>query len=262
MWIRSITQATRLFSSTSYTHATRALSTSTAVKRDAAAIPAAPAANPTSVKSTQDALYGNEGPSASAENVTQPAEFPYGQQLASERAPSSSPSSSSSSSHAEQPSPTATQQAEPLTTAATLPLLEPEAPFQEAPVSRSRRPVGAFRGGIIGFLLGLTAVGGYGYLRVLDDYRQASEKLLVSVEELKGSTEQMTSHLSRITALETSLERLARDAAKNAEVDSLRDESRKLIESHHLDLLNLKAHVWGIEQDLRNLSKRETSVRI
>ena len=46
---------------------------------------------------------------------------------------------------------------------------------------------------IIGFLLGLTAVGGYGYLRVLDDYRQASEKLLTSVEELKISTEQVPS---------------------------------------------------------------------
>lgn len=100
--------------------------------------------------------------------------------------------------------------------------------MRDAPVSRTRRPVGAFRGGsvsfpclaslalsrlnlpwlaryravaaltdivyadrIIGFLLGLTAVGGYGYLRVLEDYRQASERLLVSVEELKGSTEQV-----------------------------------------------------------------------
>lgn len=115
----------------------------------------------------------------------------------------------------------------------------------------------------------------------------------------------MATHLSRITALESSLEKLTRDAATAREVGSLRDESRKLIESHHLDLLNLKAHVWGIgesadtvsgkasltpmvqtralcrarasglrnrladvvhnvpaEQDLRNLSRRDTSVRI
>lgn len=56
----------------------------------------------------------------------------------------------------------------------------------------------------------------------------------------------MTTHLSRINALETSLDRLARQAAKTQQVDSLRDETRQLIESHHLDLLNLKAHVWGI----------------
>ena len=56
----------------------------------------------------------------------------------------------------------------------------------------------------------------------------------------------MTAHLSRINALETSLDRLARQAAKTQQVDSLRDETRQLIESHHLDLLNLKAHVWGI----------------
>ncbi|KWU45203.1 hypothetical protein RHOSPDRAFT_16775 [Rhodotorula sp. JG-1b] len=213
--------------------------------------PAAAPAHPTSTRTTQDALYADRGPSAAAENATQPASFPYGQPLAS-------------SSSTPPPSPA------PVTTATTaeqapsqLPLgLEPEQPVQEAPVSRSRRPVGAFRGGIIGFLLGLTAVGGYGYLRVLDDYRQASEKLLTSVEELKISTEQMTAHLSRINALETSLDRLARQAAKTQQVDSLRDETRQLIESHHLDLLNLKAHVWGIEQDLRNLSKRDTSVRI
>lgn len=56
----------------------------------------------------------------------------------------------------------------------------------------------------------------------------------------------MTTYLSRINALETSLDRLARQAAKTEQVDSLRDETRQLIESHHLDLLNLKAHVWGI----------------
>lgn len=204
--------------------------------------PSPPPAHPTSTRTTHDALYAEQGPSAAAENVTQPATFPYSQTLAS-----------STTTPPPSPSPAPSQ----------LPLgLEPETPVQEPPVSRSRRPVGAFRGGIIGFLLGLTAVGGYGYFRVLDDYRRASEKLLTSVEELKTSTEQMTTYLSRINALETSLDRLARQAAKTEQVDSLRDETRQLIESHHLDLLNLKAHVWGIEQDLRNLSKRDTSVRI
>ncbi|GAA5954321.1 hypothetical protein JCM8115_003372 [Rhodotorula mucilaginosa] len=217
--------------------------------------PAAPApAHSTSTRTTRDALYADQGPSAAAENATRPASFPYGQPLAS--------SSSSTPPPPPSPAPVTTATSEQAPSQLPLLGLEPETPVQEAPVARSRRPVGAFRGGIIGFLLGLTAVGGYGYLRVLDDYRQASEKLLTSVEELKSSTEQMTTHLSRINALETSLDRLARQAAKTQQVDSLRDETRQLIESHHLDLLNLKAHVWGIEQDLRNLSKRDTSVRI
>lgn len=48
---------------------------------------------------------------------------------------------------------------------------------------------------LIGFLLGTTLVGGYGYFQLLDDYTQASSLLLLSVEELKTSTEQVCSFL-------------------------------------------------------------------
>jgi hypothetical protein len=44
---------------------------------------------------------------------------------------------------------------------------------------------------LIGFLLGTTLVGGYGYFQLLDDYTQASSLLLLSVEELKVSTEKV-----------------------------------------------------------------------
>lgn len=88
-------------------------------------------------------------------------------------------------------------------------------PVEPAPVARVRRPIGAFRGGqvylrdtwtrpfvpcpltrtrflrLIGFLLGVTAVGGFGYFQLLDDYTKASSLLLMSVEELKSSTEQV-----------------------------------------------------------------------
>ncbi|POY75039.1 hypothetical protein BMF94_2015 [Rhodotorula taiwanensis] len=248
---------TRALSRTAATARVRALSTTRSAWQSAV-----PTTNRDSVKQTQDALYAQQGPSASTPNATEPAGFPYDQPLASERAVPLDPAATSPSPAGtpSQPAPAAAPATAPLRSSSIL--LDSEPLVQDAPVSRTRRPVGAFRGGIIGFLLGLTAVGGYGYLRVLEDYRQASERLLVSVEELKGSTEQMATHLSRITALESSLEKLTRDAATAREVGSLRDESRKLIESHHLDLLNLKAHVWGIEQDLRNLSRRDTSVRI
>lgn len=165
--------------------------------------PSPPPAHPASTRTAHDALYADQGPSAAAENVTQPATFPYSQTLAS-----------STTTPPPSPSPAPSQ----------LPLgLEPETPVQEPPVSRSRRPVGAFRGGsvphlppslslspsrqltlalhsIIGFLLGLTAVGGYGYFRVLDDYRRASEKLLTSVEELKTSTEQVRRPFSLLSS--------------------------------------------------------------
>lgn len=54
---------------------------------------------------------------------------------------------------------------------------------------------------LIGFLLGTTLVGGYGYFQLLDDYSQASSLLLLSVEELKLSTEQV-----RVPATRTSVQ--------------------------------------------------------
>ncbi|BGP27874.1 hypothetical protein Rt10032_c14g5217 [Rhodotorula toruloides] len=129
-------------------------------------------------------------------------------------------------------------------------------------MARVRRPVGAFRGGLIGFLLGVSMVGGYGYFRLLDDYKQASSALLLSVDELKQSTTQMSTHLSRISSLESAISKLESSSATKKQVDSLRGEYTKLLESEHLEVLNLRAHVWGIEQDLHNLTKRDTSVRI
>ncbi|GAA5870921.1 hypothetical protein JCM8547_000033 [Rhodosporidiobolus lusitaniae] len=167
--------------------------------------------------------------------------------------PSSSPS----------PSPTPAPPAEPVPPPPATPVLEPEpVPEPAAPVSRVRRPVGAFRGGIIGFLAGVTLVGSYGYFQLLDDYSRASRELLASVEELKGSTEQMASHLSRISTLESTTTSLSHNSATKPELNSLRAEYRKLLEAEHLDVLNLKAHVWALEQDLYKVSRRETSVRI
>lgn len=50
---------------------------------------------------------------------------------------------------------------------------------------------------LIGLLLGMSLVGGFGYFELLDAYRDASERMLASVEELKLSTEavRQTSHL-------------------------------------------------------------------
>ncbi|ORY73595.1 hypothetical protein BCR35DRAFT_354043 [Leucosporidium creatinivorum] len=142
------------------------------------------------------------------------------------------------------------------------PAPEPE-PAEPAPVARVRRPVGAFRGGLIGFLLGTTLVGGYGYFQLLDDYSQASSLLLLSVEELKTSTEQMASHIQRIERVERELGELVKTASSKKDVESLRKEYRKLIESEHLASIELRARVWGIEQDLHALTKHtSTSIRI
>ncbi|KAI5481337.1 hypothetical protein MNV49_004959 [Pseudohyphozyma bogoriensis] len=141
------------------------------------------------------------------------------------------------------------------------PLVEPEKPkvvvdVGEETVGRVRRPVGAFRGGLIGFLLATTLVGGYGYFALLSDYSAASKVLLASVEELKDSTAILTTHIKRIEHVETALSTLEGKAVDKDEIAGLRKEYRALLETDRLDLLALKAHLWGLEQDLSTLSKK------
>ena len=90
-------------------------------------------------------------------------------------------------------------------TAPTLDPIAPPPPIPESiteptPISRVQRPVGAFRGGFIGFLLGMTAVGGFGYMQLLDDYSRASNLLLASVEELRKTTGQVKAHKHQLEA--------------------------------------------------------------
>lgn len=56
----------------------------------------------------------------------------------------------------------------------------------------------------------------------------------------------MATHLSRIAALEDSHAQLSGTAASTKDVDALRAEYRKLLDSEHVDLLSLRAHVWGL----------------
>lgn len=46
---------------------------------------------------------------------------------------------------------------------------------------------------VIGFLLGVTAAGSAGYYYLLGEYNNASEALLISVQELQASTDKVNS---------------------------------------------------------------------
>lgn len=109
-------------------------------------------------------------------------------------------------------------------------------------------------------------MGGYGYFALLEDYTAASKTLLLSVEELKGSTAELTAHLERIAKVEDDLARIEAKVAGTAskkELEGTKAEYRGLIQSEHLDFLALKAHLWGVEQDLQAMSKKASNhVRI
>ncbi|KAH9927048.1 hypothetical protein B0H21DRAFT_712255 [Amylocystis lapponica] len=136
-----------------------------------------------------------------------------------------------------------------------------------APVPK--KPVGAFRGGnsrrvrIVGFLFGFSLASSFAAYHLLDEYKQASAALQASVEELQLSTQKITAHVRRIEAVEKDLKALSDTSASKEEISRVRAEMKKLYDGLHVEFLDLRSHVWGIQQDLHSLSKKEaTTVRV
>ncbi|KAM0789942.1 hypothetical protein ACM66B_006782 [Microbotryomycetes sp. NB124-2] len=139
---------------------------------------------------------------------------------------------------------------------------EPEQAYA-APAARVRRPVGAFRGGLIGFLLGSTIVGLIGYTQLLDTYTKHTAELSQSISSLRASIQQINSEESRIATLESQTTKLVKESSLKKDVDALRREFKSLHESEHLDHVELRARVWAIEQDIQLLLKSaNSSVRV
>ncbi|CAG8711160.1 11381_t:CDS:2, partial [Funneliformis mosseae] len=95
-------------------------------------------------------------------------------------------------------------------------------------VQPTRKPIGGFRGGLIGFLVGLTIAGGAGYYYLLDEYHVASNILLSSVEELQKSTNKVRDYTQKIDRIESELKALQNNAATTDQIKELRAENRKL----------------------------------
>ncbi|KAG9292242.1 hypothetical protein G9A89_023962 [Geosiphon pyriformis] len=121
----------------------------------------------------------------------------------------------------------------------------------ENQVPTPKKPVGGFRGGIIGFLLGFTVASGAGYIYLLDEYHAASNLLLGSVEELQQSTNKVRDYAKKIEKIEEDLKLLQSYAASEDQLLELRNEGKKIYDSLNIQHLELKAHVWSIEQDLQ-----------
>ncbi|CAG8561481.1 6318_t:CDS:2 [Diversispora eburnea] len=117
-----------------------------------------------------------------------------------------------------------------------------------------RNPIGAFRGGLIGFLLGLTIAGGSGYYYLLDEYHTASNLLLSSVEELQKSTSKVRDYAQKIERLEGELKSLQGSAATTDQIKELRSETRKLFDGLNLQHLELKTNVWNISEYMKKLN--------
>lgn len=58
--------------------------------------------------------------------------------------------------------------------------------------------VGAFRGGLVGFLLGTSVTGAASYYYLLDEYTKANNALLVDLFSLKETVENLETHVKKL----------------------------------------------------------------
>ncbi|KAI1321053.1 hypothetical protein EDD11_008634 [Mortierella claussenii] len=127
------------------------------------------------------------------------------------------------------------------------------------PVVTYKRPVGAFRGGILGFLLGATAAGGVGYYYLLEEYQAASNLLLSSIEDLQASTNKVRDYAKKIESVEAELKALRTKAATVEQLNEFKGEVKKVYDGLNIEHLELKSHVWGLEMDLQKLQEQAKS---
>ncbi|KAL0960686.1 hypothetical protein HGRIS_005714 [Hohenbuehelia grisea] len=148
-------------------------------------------------------------------------------------------------------------------TLSTTSILRNEVTPNLGPSPVQKRPIGGFRGGIVGFLFGFSLASTFAAYQLLEEYQQASAALQSSVEELKLSTETISSHIRRIEAVEKDLKALSGASATKEDISRLKTELKKIYDGLHVEFLDLRTHVWGMQQDLQALSKKEsTQVRI
>ncbi|TXT10773.1 hypothetical protein VHUM_02278 [Vanrija humicola] len=107
-------------------------------------------------------------------------------------------------------------------------------------------------------LLGFSAATSLGVYYLQQDTKIAQGLLLASVDELSQGTERITSHLDRLQTVEKDLAALRAQSAASGDVAKVRAEMKKVYDGLHLELLDLRAHVWGVEQDLQKVAKTGT----
>ncbi|KAJ1735472.1 hypothetical protein LPJ61_000538 [Coemansia biformis] len=115
---------------------------------------------------------------------------------------------------------------------------------------RKKRPLGGFRGGVVGFLLGVTSAGAFGFVYLIEEYHKATGLVLASVEELEKSSLKVKEYVKKIEVVESDLARLRANSATTQQLAQSKADWRKQNDALARDLLELKAHVWEIEQDV------------
>ncbi|KAK6461568.1 hypothetical protein DFJ63DRAFT_342648 [Scheffersomyces coipomensis] len=62
----------------------------------------------------------------------------------------------------------------------------------------SPKKIGAFRGGFVGFLLGVTATGAASYYYLLDQYKLANNTVVADIVALQASISKLEKHINSL----------------------------------------------------------------
>ncbi|KAJ1878925.1 hypothetical protein LPJ57_003129 [Coemansia sp. RSA 486] len=130
-------------------------------------------------------------------------------------------------------------------------------PAAESP--KKKRAIGGFRGGVVGFLLGVTTAGAFGFVYLIEEYQKATGLVLSSVDELEKSSLKVKEYVKKIESVEAQLKKVRENGATTQQLAQLKADWRKQNDVLTRDHLELKAHVWEIEQDVDSALGRPAS---
>ncbi|KAL5121073.1 hypothetical protein ACEQ8H_000924 [Pleosporales sp. CAS-2024a] len=65
----------------------------------------------------------------------------------------------------------------------------------DGPIAPVRKPVGAFRGGLVGFLTGATSAGAGMYYYVIDEYRVSNQLLTEDIYALQSAVQRIEGYV-------------------------------------------------------------------
>ncbi|KAJ3179611.1 hypothetical protein HDU87_002817 [Geranomyces variabilis] len=139
--------------------------------------------------------------------------------------------------------------ATPLQPTRTVPAFEP-GPLHPPPPPPPKRP-GFFRGGLLGFLTGLTLAGTTAYVYLVDDYGASTAQLLSGLEAVERSAAKVAADGARVRALETAFAEHVKRAATAKGVERVRAELLAVLDAQATQHLELRTRVWELEQDLK-----------
>ncbi|KAI8882909.1 hypothetical protein K501DRAFT_273150 [Backusella circina FSU 941] len=120
--------------------------------------------------------------------------------------------------------------------------------------------VSATKGGVIGFLLGVTAAGSAGYYYLLSEYNNLERVppgIFGSSRNQPINEFQVKDYARRIETVDRDVAKLKETMATKKQLTDLKGDFRKLYDTLNMEHLELKTHVWGLEKDLSNSSNKQ-----